>query len=128
MFVPSFFPLSGGRLNKQENVSKRHDGCDCADQIRLFEEFLQKKLADFRKLESFKPEANEIEITVDASEDTKAQETKSSDVKKEDSAAAKELVITIDSDAFKDETVPKDEKKLRMPRKKYNKSAPPRKA
>ena len=49
-------------------------------------------------------------------------------MKKEDSAEAEELVITIDSDAFKDETVPKDEKKLRKPRKKYNKSAPPRKA
>lgn len=72
--------------------------------MRLFEEFLQRKMADFRKLESFRPEASdeavshsEIEITIDASEDTKAKEIKPVD-KEENKSTSENLVITIDSE------------------------------
>ena len=76
--------------------------------MRLFEEFLQKKLADFRMLESFRPEPskeeivshNEIEITIEVSEDTEVKEPKPVDEKKESAPAPEDLIITIDSDVL----------------------------
>lgn len=58
MFVPSFFPLSEGFVKKQEKAPENRMVCDHENQMKLFDEFIQKKLADFKKLESFRPAAS----------------------------------------------------------------------
>ena len=104
MFVPGFFPRNENFVQKQNGVPEEHNTCDRDNQMRLFEDFLQRKLADFRKLESFRPKIekevshSDAKIMLIENKDIQSQGETPASAKDKDVTAPEDLVITIDSD------------------------------